>query len=152
MFIFIFSMMATMASFNTNPMPSKDSALQMLLSHTFTWTSDTARFGSEQKAPPAAYTVQLSLRSLRLFVTAAPWVKPRPDWARVLGVTRGRNVCVLRSLWGRHLLVLANLRLALWGGRGSAGGGMGWGKGMAMAMGYDNGDIFFGGEENKWAG
>lgn len=61
-------------------------------------------------------------------VSLWPWLKPGSDWMRVLGVTRGRNVFVLGSLWGRHLLVLTNLRLALWvwwvGGRGNGGGGV----------------------------
>lgn len=56
---------------------------------------------------------------------------------------------VLGRLWGRHLLVLTNLRLALWGrwvgGRGSGGGGMGYrnGNGLwVMTM-----EIFLGGEQ-----
>lgn len=60
---------------------------------------------------------------------------------------------VLGSLWGRHLLVLTNLRLALWGqwvgGRGSGGGWDGV-KEWQWATGYDNGDIF--GGKSKWAG
>lgn len=41
----------------------------------------------------------------------------------------------LVSLWGRHLLVLTNVRLGLGvGGRGSAGGVVGWGE--AATVGY----------------
>lgn len=62
-----------------------------------------------------------------------------------LGVTRGWNVFVLGSLWGRHLLGLTNLRLSLdWdGGWEEKEAGGGW-DGVKVTTGCDNGDILGG--------
>ena len=110
--------------------------------HTSSWIA--ASWHLQQNA---LFRLRLSLLSLRLFVAMAE----TRVWLDVHAGSDKRAECFfeLGSLWGRHLLVLTNLRLALWvwwvGGRGNGGGGGVWrnGNGLrVMTM-----EIFLGGEQ-----